>query len=115
MEDKVDWFIKENLFTLSKYTRGMGGTHNGYVVVPKGNSYFGREYDDVDISIHGGWTFGTSAKELDWEELKDEYKNDNYWVFGWDSLHAGDNLTNWSKSRVEQETARAAMDIQIVG
>ena len=54
MEDKVAWFVRKGPF--ADRPEDMGGDYNGYVIIPKHNPYFGS-YNDVDISIHGGWTF----------------------------------------------------------
>ena len=68
--------------------RGWG---NGYVMIPEGHQYYGKSYDDIDVSVHGGLTYGS---------FEDDGK---YWV-GFDTSHYGDDLKRWPKSAVFEET-----------
>jgi hypothetical protein len=84
--------------------RGWG---NGYVAIPPSHVLYKKDYDRVfylledteyQISVHGGLTYsdfgdGNNAPK-DW------------WVFGFDTSHFGDTLTNWPKEAVEDETKR---------
>lgn len=111
MVNKVDWFVRA-----SRYPASISldfGEFNGYIIVSRNNPYFGRDYDDVDIPVHGGFTFSMCAEELDWIEIPSECRNSGYWVLGWDTKHYGDTRGKWPKEKVEKETARAAMDMQI--
>lgn len=49
--------------------RGMYLSVLCYVALPKGHPCIGKDYDDLDVDVNGGLTFG----------------NDN--VFGWDYAH----------------------------
>jgi len=49
----------------------------GYVSLTPDNILYGRDYDDIDVEVHGGLTFG-------------EKDSDNNWVFGFDCAHSGD-------------------------
>lgn len=87
------------------------GYANGYVAVPKGHPFFGKGYDDVNVSVHGGLTFATSgsniAKNLpETQVLEGNIQNldDNWWVFGFDTCHYMDNLENWPREAVIAET-----------
>jgi hypothetical protein len=82
----IKWWV-----TLNKFPY-MGGWGNGYVAVPLEHPWYGLDCDEIDVDIHGGLTFS--------EEI------DNYWVFGFDTNHYGDNLLNWPKLRVIDETMR---------
>lgn len=44
----------------------------GYVFVPEGHPDFGKHYDDVDVTVHGGLTYANGG------------------CFGFDCGHAGD-------------------------
>lgn len=58
------------------------GTHPcGYVAIPQGNSLYDKDYDDIDISCHGGLTY--SDKGLHEINIQD-------WVIGWDYHHCSD-------------------------
>ena len=87
------------------------GYANGYVAVPKDHPFFGKGYDDVDINIHGGLTFATSGdnicKDFSETEVLEGCLYDldkNWWVFGFDTCHYMDNLDNWPREAVIDET-----------
>jgi hypothetical protein len=54
----------------------------GYVAVPKGHPMFGKDYDDVDVRVHGGLTWGM-------DHAPGEQPN-GWWWFGFDCSHSGD-------------------------
>lgn len=102
-----------------KYECGWG---NGYVLIPKGHKFYGLEYDDIDVNVHGGLTY--SGIYLGWIEKYEEDGNDyeldinlkkkidkngyeflmDYWVLGFDTAHYGDNLINCTKNYVLAQT-----------
>lgn len=54
----------------------------GYVGVPSGHPAFGKDYDNVDVDVHGGLTYaGHNAPNQD---------HDRYYWLGFDCAHAGD-------------------------
>ncbi len=57
------------------------GWGNGYVALPEGHKFYGTPYDDVDVEIHGGLTYG-ETEEIDGKD---------YWVLGFDCCHYRDN------------------------
>lgn len=89
-----------------------GGYANGYVAVPPEHPYYGKDYDKPLVDVHGGLTFDASAKEVNerWKSLEfigDETElPDDYWVFGFDTLHCNDNITNWPRERCVEETIK---------
>lgn len=91
-------FIKQNT-----WLKGMDvGWGNGYVIIPEGHPFYGKDYDDIDVNVHGGLTFSEFGYKLDWEEIKPEDKRS--WVVGFDTAHWGDNHSNWTRDRVVDET-----------
>lgn len=103
------------------------GTHNGYVAVPPENKYHGKDYDDIeDIGVHGGITFSEPATypdKMNGMEIKQEYVGkrnilleeaefitenteigDDWWIFGFDTAHWGDNKYDWDRQAVIEET-----------
>lgn len=57
------------------------GTHPcGYVAIPKGHPFYGKDYCDIEdkIEVHGGITFGGKLRNFE-----------GRWI-GWDYAHAGD-------------------------
>jgi hypothetical protein len=49
---------------------------NGYVAVGKEHPLFGKQYDALDVSVHGGLTYSNKQGDL--------------WVFGFDTAHLYD-------------------------
>lgn len=54
----------------------------GYIGLPGGHEYWGRDYDDIPVPIHGGWTYTE-------EHLPGETA-DGRWYIGFDCAHSGD-------------------------
>ena len=93
------------------------GYANGYVAVPPEYPYHGHDYDKLLVDVHGGLTFDASAKEINkaiqsgrWRDIEflgeETELPDDYWVFGFDTLHYDDSLTNWPRERCVEETLR---------
>lgn len=53
---------------------------NGYVALPSGHPYYGK--DDIDVEAHGGLTFAKEGDGVSWEQ--------GYWWIGFDCAHWGD-------------------------
>ena len=96
MKNKILSFIKVNSW-LPGMKHGWG---NGYVVIFKGHTMYGKHYDEVPVDIHGGLTFSGCANDFPGatEEMKDG------WVFGFDTAHYSDDMVRWPKEAVERET-----------
>lgn len=77
------------------------GYANGYVAIPPEHPMYGKHYDDVNVNIHGGLTFGekiaqdpnlewwNSIEPLNFEGGYDDIPKD-YWIFGFDTCHYND-------------------------
>lgn len=48
----------------------------GYVILNKDNKYFGKDYDEIPVQVHGGLTYSN--------------EEDGNWVVGFDCAHWGD-------------------------
>ena len=94
MEEKYFAFLNEHPASMWDC-----GYANGYVAVPKSNPNHGKDYNEVDVDVHGGLTFGREMSEvkeywkdtaecIDFESL-DEVPDD-YFVFGFDTMHYDD-------------------------
>ena len=88
--DRVDWnwfglrcFVHRNVRRHTQW--GGTGNFNGYVAVPRSHPAFNRHYDALEVSVHGGLTYGSRAH--DHLGFPDRAK---HWVFGFDCAHAGD-------------------------
>ena len=73
------------------------GWGNGYVRIPEGHPYYEKTYDDIDVRVHGGLTFGDHIFE------DNKHFSDGYWV-GFDTAHYGDTKQRWPMESVLQET-----------
>lgn len=58
------------------------GTHpTAYIEIPKESKLFGKDYGDINISVHGGLTYSSNHLQ--------DIKKDT-WFIGWDYAHLGD-------------------------
>lgn len=60
---------------------------NGYVGLPKWHPYYGRNYDDMDVDVHGGLTFSQEGDGGNWAS--------GSWWIGFDCAHYGDLIPQW--------------------
>ena len=61
------------------------GTHPcAYVEIPKDHPSYMKDYDDIDIDVHGGITYGRHLSHVLGERGLDGF------YIGWDYAHAGD-------------------------
>ena len=85
----------------------------GYVGVPQHHPDYAKDYDDVDVQVHGGLTFAAQGGLPTCKLPKKTTK----W-FGFDCAHAGDKIPNmsavqpnghlWTVEEVINETKRLA-------
>jgi hypothetical protein len=71
------------------------GWGNGYVAVPPSHCLYGH-FIINQIHVHGGVTFSGNGYHVNTPK--------GWWVFGFDTSHWGDNLENWPKEAVIEET-----------
>lgn len=107
--------------TNNDYLNDLGyeaGFANGYVAIPPEHPLYRLHYffePLCDIRVHGGLTYsGFMADCVDFTVSNDLQKVhfihkpavplDDYWVVGFDTVHAGDSLNTWPKERVIAET-----------
>lgn len=61
------------------------GTHpTAYVDIPKEHKYYKKQYDKIDINVHGGVTYSNNTLTIGNNDVK------NGWFIGWDYAHYGD-------------------------
>lgn len=102
----------------SKFYPIKHGWGNGYVAIPKEHPLYGKDYmhPDVNLDAHGGITFSDFANSLDLNELPelqvitDDIKD--YWVFGFDTLHAGDDEENCNEEYVKLQTLLLKLQLE---
>lgn len=96
--------IKENTWL----TRGFidFGWGNGYVLIPQGHELHGRNYSDIDVSVHGGLTFSELVDDQIVKNFGLEESDKGAWIVGFDTAHSGDSLKKWPKEAVQDEADR---------
>lgn len=77
--------------------RGWG---NGYIGVPITHPTSEKDYNDLEVDIHGGWTYD----QQEMVEVNGVHKL--MMVFGFDTAHYGDSLERWPQSAVVEEIER---------
>lgn len=112
----MKWFVVENTW-LSRDITIMGfGWGNGYVLIPSGHPFHGLPYDDIDVWVHGGLTYGGSVTEQTVEHYLELVQEDiGTWMVGFDTAHYDDTLAKWPKEAVEEETKRLRKQIVTLG
>ena len=86
------------------------GWGNGYVIVPKTHSCYGKNYKDIKVNIHGGLSFANKISELT-DEIKKltnltnlpENLKDGY-LIGFHTEHYNDTVDRWTEKAVHIET-----------
>ena len=87
-----------------------------YVVVPKENKLYERDYDKLSLDVHGGVTFSeygdvfSGRTEGELKTLKDDD-----WVLGIDFAHGGDTTGYWTLNKVEEELKHFIDEVIRVG
>ncbi len=92
--DKRQWMTSAGLPAIVNRNPSLGGWC-GYVAVPKGHPAYDCDSDTLDVSVHGGLTFGPSPCSLGDEATSichkpDDGESDDVRWFGFDCLHAFD-------------------------
>lgn len=66
----------------------------GYVGVPEGHPWYRKDWDAVDVSVHGGLTYAAHCEEGPEEiaicHVPEPGEPDNVWWLGFDCAHAWD-------------------------
>lgn len=63
------------------------GTHpTAYIKIPKDHKYYGKDYGEIDLDVHGGVTYSNEGLNIS--------KNQRIegWFVGWDYAHYGDYI-----------------------
>lgn len=94
------------------------GEYNGYVAVPPEHPLYGKDYGTEEaeaLDVHGGITLACEASELrnDIDIFMDcKEPPRDWWVFGYDTCHYGDNPERWNLNRCTEETRRLQKQLE---
>ena len=99
------------LITTPKFIYAETGEYNGYVAVPPEHPLYGKGYDEPEVAnldVHGGVTFADTADKLPPASVYLDHKEPprDWWVFGFDTCHYGDNSDKWNLENCTEETRR---------
>jgi hypothetical protein len=61
----------------------------GYVGIPKSHPFYGKDYNDVPVDVHGGLTYGKTCDNFVCHIPEKGSDDDIYWL-GFDCAHYGD-------------------------
>lgn len=71
--------------------RGRFGSFSGFVAVPPGHPWHGKEHDDVEAPVHRGLSFHVAAWESSINEVHfGDTENRDHWWIGFDASRMGD-------------------------
>ena len=85
--DREQWKTKSGLPGL--IVRNSLGALCGYVAVTKDHPAFRKNYDDVDVSVHGGLTYANACNGAICH-VPEPGEPDDVWWLGFDCCHLGD-------------------------
>lgn len=93
MQTKNDKTIPPFIFLRPNPVKGHG-EFNGYVSLPIGHPWYGKNYVDelYEVDVHYGLTYSE--------------EEDGRWVIGFDTAHTDDELRNWDRENVRKEANR---------
>jgi hypothetical protein len=89
--DRIEWRFEGTPRLACLIVRGPSGALCGYVGVPPGHPWHGKDYNDVDVNVHGGLTFARGCDEggkICHVPLEGE--SPDVWWLGFDCAHSGD-------------------------
>lgn len=85
-----DCLIQRNIYRGSNPDDFLGNL-GGYVALPPSHPYHGKNYQDIDIVVHGGLTCSGECQGLICHTPRDEEaKLDNVWWIGFNCAHYDD-------------------------
>jgi hypothetical protein len=100
--DKIHWIDPATDLDVLMVRHQEMGHWCGYVGVPEGHPAFGKDYDDVDVDVHGGLTFADECNENADNpasavcHVPFEGRPDHVWWLGFDCAHAYDRSPGMS-------------------
>lgn len=89
-----------------------GGWGNGYVILDEGHPWFGKNYNDIPVDIHGGLTYGDFINENTVFSFGVDKEDIGKYMIGFDTFHLGDTEEKWTKEAVQEEANRLLRQCQ---
>jgi hypothetical protein len=89
--DRIEWRWQGPPRLACLIVRGPSGALCGYVGVPPGHPYHGKEYNGLDVDVHGGLTYAEACVEGGHIcHVPQPGESDEVWWLGFDCAHSGD-------------------------
>lgn len=115
LERKDSWILKRWMYRgyeceILKNSYGVPTLTNnkdwlcGYVGLPKGHKYYEKDYDRININVHGGLTFADKGDGKIWTA--------GLWWIGFDCAHYNDTISFWNLERVQEEVERLVRQLK---
>ena len=106
----IDSNIKYQVFPMSDmFVWWKGGWGNGYITITKEHPFFGKSYSDIMDENDNCF-----SQELTYSKYADNEENEidhDQWVIGFDTNNCFNNLEDYPKERVIEDTVRLANEI----
>lgn len=110
-EGKIELLYKDVYKNYKYYILNLGTHPTAYIEIPKDHKYYKKDYDRIDLNVHGGLTY--SDNEL--MSVKS-----NSWFIGWDYAHYNDycgfyegtdidttNMKKWTTEEIIEDCKNA--------
>ena len=95
-------------FPYAIHTNDRMGFLLGYVGVPNGHPWDGKDYDEIDADVHGGLTFASRPNERDEGVYPADFEGVAWWV-GFDCGHVGDVIPSASGEDLDRMIMRLGL------
>ena len=80
---KIELLYKDNYKGYNYYILNLGTHPTAYIEIPKGHLLYAKNYNEIDIDVHGGLTYSDNHLQI--------LENGN-WFIGWDYAHFYDYM-----------------------
>ncbi len=103
--DKVQWEDPTTHYPCIALRNKHQGFWCGYVGVTEGHPAFGKEYSDVDVTVHGGLTYSDPCQKEEKEHgichIPEAGEPDNVYWLGFDCAHYLDHIPATNTTMLE--------------
>lgn len=93
--DKIELLDTGTCEGYTYYILNLGTHPTAYVQIPENHKYYNKEYEEINLDVHGGITYSRNRLYLSKEEKIDG------WFIGWDYAHWGD-YTGYEENMPEE-------------
>ena len=84
IERKIEVLDTGYCFGLLYYIMNLGTHPTAYIRIPENHKYYKKNYEDIDLIVHGGLTYASNHLWISKTQKIDG------WFVGWDYGHCGD-------------------------